>query len=73
MGTTVSAHANFVEYGKGRGIKAPDYFVAWLCYACHYNLDHGTIWSKQEKWEMWHRAYARTVEQWFKLGLVVVK
>jgi hypothetical protein len=33
VGTTVAAHSNLVEHGKGIGIKAPDCLIAWLCQA----------------------------------------
>lgn len=71
-GTTVAAHANYVEYGKGRGIKAPDCLVAFLCSTCHYSLDQGPM-SKAEKWEMWHRAFVRTIVRLFDQGIVQVR
>lgn len=73
VGTTVAAHANFVEYGKGKGIKCPDSLVAWLCAGCHFQLDSGNVMTKSEKWEMWHRAFARTVVKLFEQGIVEVK
>jgi hypothetical protein len=62
-----------VAFGKGIGCKAPDYFIAWMCHECHalYDGRAGKL-TWQEKWEMWVRAYMRTVEQWFKQGIVVV-
>lgn len=72
-GTTVSAHANSVALGKGTGIKAPDYYVAWLCAVCHacYDGHHGKL-TKAEAQEMWATAYLRTVKQWFEQGIVKV-
>jgi hypothetical protein len=71
--TTVSAHANAVEYGKGTSTKADDCLVAWLCAEHHRQIDDNSPLSKEERWEQWHRAFARTVVQWFKQGIVVVK
>lgn len=73
-GTTVAAHANSVALGKGTGIKAPDFYTAWLCDVCHALVDGrlGKL-TKAEKWDMWVTAYLRTVAQWFKEGIVVVK
>ena len=48
-GTTVAAHSNLLEHGKGKGIKAHDGMMAWLCYTCHFNYDQGTRMDKQEK------------------------
>jgi hypothetical protein len=74
VGTTVACHANSVELGKGMGIKAPDYYTAWLCQRCHNQLDgrSGRLMQCDMK-EMWTRAYLRTVAQWFEQGIVVVK
>jgi len=73
-GTTVAAHANSVELGKGVGIKVPDFYTAILCSVCHALLDGriGKL-TKDEKWEMWVTAYLRTVKRWFTDGVVVVK
>lgn len=42
-GTIVAAHSNLLEHGKGRGIKAHDCFVAYLCHSCHTGYDTGRI------------------------------
>lgn len=73
-GSTVSAHCNMTEHGKGIGIKAPDCLTVWACMDCHKELDgHAGRWTKEEKREMWYRAFARTVVQWFEQGIVQVK
>jgi len=61
-GTVIAAHANNAIYGKGRGIKASDEFVAALCFTCHANLDQGKM-SKDEKSQMWHNAHMKTKEK----------
>ena len=40
-GTTVSAHSNLLEHGKGMGRKASDAAICFLCYNCHSKLDQG--------------------------------
>jgi hypothetical protein len=71
----VACHANSVAMGKGKGIKAPDYFTAWLCKSCHDMADGrkplaGAFGTPIEFW-LW--AYWKTVEQWFRQEIVVVK
>jgi hypothetical protein len=39
--TTVAAHSNLLEHGKGRGLKASDAAVVYACVACHSWLDGG--------------------------------
>jgi hypothetical protein len=74
LGTTVSCHANRVALGKGTGIKAPDFYVAWLCQECHslYDGRTGRL-TKDECDELWTRAYLRTVREWFLQGIVGVQ
>lgn len=70
-GTTVAAHSNALEHGRGIGHKAPDYMVAYVCQDCHDIIDgrKGGL-SKEEKREMWMRAWQRTVKVWFEEGIV---
>lgn len=72
FGSTVSAHCNMTEHGKGTGIKCPDSLVAWLCQDCHRRVDEGHC-TKDERRLLWYRAFARTVVQLFEQGIVVVK
>lgn len=71
VGTTVAAHSNALEHGRGMGHKAPDFMVAYLCQSCHDEVDgrKGGR-SKEEKREMWMRAWVRTVKAWFEEGIV---
>lgn len=73
VGTTVSAHTNKVELGHGTGCKAPDFYVVWVCQKHHDEMDGriGNL-TKEERFEMWVRAYLRTVAIWFNSGLVRV-
>ena len=73
-GTTVAAHANSVALGKGTGIKAPDYYTAWVCQQCHDQIDGRR--NADYHWkrcEMWEKAFIKTVARWFELGIVEVK
>lgn len=72
-GTTVGAHSTRVEHGHGTGIKAPDYFLAYVCQSHHDCIDgrRGQL-TKQERHSMWLEAFAKTVAIWFEEGLVKV-
>lgn len=74
IGTTIAAHVRSVELGSGVALKAPDFFVADLCYDCHNQVDGraGKL-SREERMDLWTRAYLRTVARWFAQGVVVVK
>lgn len=71
-GTTVAAHCNDMEF-KGIGRKSHDCLVAYLCVRCHAMTD-GTLGSltKEEKRDLWNRAFKRTVVLWFQRGIVKV-
>ena len=70
-GTTVAAHSNSLEHGRGFAHKAPDYYVAYVCLHCHDEIDGraGGL-TKDEKRHRWLSAFARTVAIWFEEGLV---
>jgi len=53
-GTVVAAHRN---EGKGMGLKNSDALTCSLCYHCHYELDAGNKLTKDQKRDMWNRAY----------------
>lgn len=74
-GTTVAAHANSVALGKGTGIKAPDYYVAYVCQYHHDMIDGREHLSPPyaTRQELWQWAYIKTVAEWFNSGLVEVK
>lgn len=74
VGTTVSAHSNQTEHGHGTGIKSPDCLSAWACGTCHDLIDgrQGKL-TKEEKRELWHRAFVKTVVRWFEDGIVKIK
>lgn len=59
-GDVVAAHSNSLLHGKGTGTKAHDFFVAFLCYECHRQIDQGKDWSREEKDENWRTAFDRS-------------
>ena len=71
-GTTVWAHSNLLEHGKGRGIKAHDAAGMFLCARCHAELDSGTSMSREEKRDFIMRNIVRTHTRLWDLGLVRV-
>lgn len=72
-GTIVAAHSNLIEHGKGRGFKAHDGMTAWLCMGCHYQLDQGARWTKEEKREFTLMAISRTYMKLWDMDLIQVK
>ena len=58
--TVVAAHSNQLRDGKGKGIKANDYRIAYLCYNCHTTVDQGKL-DKALKTEIWEEAHRKTI------------
>ena len=71
-GTTVAAHSNLLEHGKGRSLKADDCMTAWLCHRCHTELDQGSKMSKAERRDFTLTAICRTTQELWKRGFVGV-
>lgn len=57
--SVVPCHANWSDYGKGMGIKAPDIYTVPGCARCHACLDQGMTLTKAEKKATWEWAYTR--------------
>ena len=70
-GTTVSAHSNLLEHGKGMGRKADDCYIAFLCHPCHAKLDQGqgTYDAKKLKW---FEAMAKTYHWLMTKGYLII-
>lgn len=66
------AHANWAEWGKGAGIKAPDHAHAAMHHDCHAELDQGRSESRDERKDRWLRAYRRTVDLYWSRGWIRV-
>lgn len=61
--TTVAAHSNWSEHGKGGARKADDHYTVWACATCHAWLDTSGA-SAEEKRAVWDRAHATQVDVW---------
>lgn len=72
-GCVVGAHSNQLRDGKGRGIKAHDYRIAYMCDRCHYEIDQGTTLSRDERKERWEDAHRATIGWLFENGHLTVK
>ena len=70
--TTVLAHSNWAEDGKGASQKADDLFGADLCSECHRWLDTGPA-SREEKRDAFHRAMKVTLRRRWDQGLLTIK
>lgn len=64
-GTVVAAYSNQLRDGKGKGIKAHDFRVAYLCNDCHMEIDQGCKLSKAERLEMWKRRIGKRLSGFF--------
>lgn len=64
--TITAAHSNQLRDGKGRGIKAHDYRIAYLCHSCHYELDQGNRLTKEDRTRMWEEAHRKTIAWLFE-------
>ncbi len=72
-GTVVAAHSNQLRDGHGKGIKAPDHKICFLCYRCHSELDQGRSMTREQKVELWEAAYRKTIGWLFESGHLIVK
>ena len=57
----VAAHSNQLRDNKGRGIKADDYRIAFLCHVCHTAVDQGSVWSAEQKRSVWEEAHRESM------------
>ncbi len=69
-GTVVAAHSNQQRDGKGMGIKAHDFRIAYLCSTCHTNIDQGKDLSRQDRQELWEAAHRKTIAYIFSTGII---
>lgn len=60
-GTVCGAHSNQAKHGHGRGIKASDIYCASLCSQCHYEIDQGKKYTREQKVRFWDEAHSDTV------------
>ena len=71
-GTTVSAHSNYSEHGKGMGRKADDAYIAFLCHKCHMAIDQGKDMNYEQKRDMWYIAMSKTYHYLLSHGLLII-
>ncbi|WP_180073736.1 MULTISPECIES: hypothetical protein [unclassified Acinetobacter] len=55
-----ACHANWAEYGKSLGKKAPDEFTISLCRACHHALDTYQLGSREETKKLFEQWLVKT-------------
>lgn len=70
VGQVVAAHSNQLRDGKGRGLKADDFRVAYLCDRCHTEIDQGAKMSRAERVEYWENAHRNSIGWLFKSGRI---
>lgn len=68
-GRTQAAHRN---ESKGMGLKTSDALVAALCADCHTELDSGNRLTRDERRDMWNRAYIKTVQALIEQGRLII-
>ena len=71
-GNVVACHSNQQRDGKGTGIKANDYRVAYMCDVCHYDVDDGSRLRRDERREIWEDAHRKTIGWLIETGRLVV-
>lgn len=64
-GTVVAAHRN---ENKGMGLKNSDALIAPLCHRCHAELDQGKLLSRDERRDMWNRAFIVGIQALIESG-----
>jgi hypothetical protein len=65
--TTVAAHSNLYEHGKGKGRKADDVYSVWSCFACHGWLDQGQSPARLKR-ATFMGAHSRQVLAWRQIA-----
>lgn len=70
-GTIVAAHSNQYIDGKGKGLKAHDFRIAYLCYTCHSMIDQGSLDRANSK-AIWDAAHRETIGWLFLTGKLQV-
>lgn len=73
QGDVVAAHSNQLRDGKGMGIKAHDYRIAYLCNTCHMEIDQGHRFEKAEKERIWEQCHRKTIGWLFENDHLEVK
>lgn len=66
-----ACHSNWQEHGKGKGLKAHDCFIAFMCQRCHDLID-GRVpgLTPEERKEQWRLAHDATILWLFMEGVI---
>ncbi len=65
--TTVAAHSNWSDHGKGGRRKADDCYSVWACSSCHIWLDQSGA-PEEHKRSMFKLAYRSQVGWWTRIA-----
>ena len=55
------------------GIKVSDALCASMCASCHFELDNGKSLTKEERRDMWNRAFIGTMKYLLEHDMIGVK
>ena len=55
------------------GIKVSDALIAAMCSTCHFELDNGKSLTKEERRDMWNRAFIGTMKYLIEHEMIGVK
>lgn len=74
MQTTVLAHSNWGEDGKGAGMKSHDIYSTFACSDCHDWIDgrHDTGQSLIERRDAFHTGMKKTWLLWIRAGFIKI-
>ena len=64
---TVAAHANWLDCGKGVGLRVDDYAIAFACSGCHAWLDKT---READRRDYWLRGHLETLRILFEDGVI---
>lgn len=67
---SVPCHPNWLEDGKGVGLKAHDDLAVPGCPSCHFQHDTGTLYTTEQKKEVHDRALAKWRRRLLRIGAV---
>lgn len=70
---SVPCHPNWLEDGKGVGLKSHDDLAVPGCPSCHYQHDTGTIYTTEQKKEIHAHAHKRWWRWLLTSGKVTIK
>lgn len=63
--TTVAAHQNGLQSGRGAGLKGNDFLVAYLCDKCHFDYDNSRgAFGTSQRVRLFYEAMANTMKIW---------